>query len=220
MTSLHETRIVIADDHPIFRDGLKRLLESEAGFAVVAECADALEAVTAVHKLQPDILLLDVAMPNGGGLNALRELGGSSTTRVILLTAGIEARDVLQAIKLGAKGLVLKDAATRQLIDGIHRVMEGKFVMDADITDDLAGAIQRQESRTAQRYGLTAREREIVAAVASGESNKDIAARLSISQQTVKHHLTNIFDKTGISTRLELALLAIREDLTDASDAG
>lgn len=208
------TRIVIADDHPIFRDGLKRLLESETGFAVVGECADGTTAIATVNAMQPDILLLDVAMPNGGGLNALKELG-SVATRVILLTAAIEARDVLQAIKLGAKGLVLKEAATRQLIDGIHRVMQGKFVMDADVTDDLAGAIQRHESRTAQRFGLTAREREIVSAIAAGESNKDIATRLSISQQTVKHHLTNIFDKTGISTRLELALLAIKENLAD-----
>ena len=219
MTTPHTTRIVIADDHPIFRDGLKRLLESETGFQVVGECADGVEAVATVNELQPDIVLLDVAMPNGGGLNALKELA-SCASRTILLTAAIDARDVLQAIKLGAKGLVLKDAATRQLIDGIHRVMEGKFVMDADITDDLAAAIQRHESRSARRYGLTAREREIVAAIAAGESNKDIAARLSISQQTVKHHLTNIFDKTGISTRLELALLAIREDLADSgSDA-
>ncbi len=219
MTQPFTTRIVIADDHPIFRDGLKRLLESEAGFAVVGECADGLEAVAAVNRLQPDVLLLDVAMPNGGGMDALKELGHSAS-RIILLTAAIEAREVLQAIKLGAKGLILKDAATRQLIDGIHRVMEGKFVMDADVTDDLAAAIQRHESRSTQRYGLTAREREIVAAIAAGEANKDIAARLSISPQTVKHHLTNIFDKTGISTRLELALLAIRENLTDpGSDA-
>jgi len=214
MTTTHTTRIVIADDHPIFRDGLKRLLESEAGFEVVGECADGVPAVAVVSQLQPDVLLLDVAMPNGGGLNALKELGNGAT-RVVLLTAAIEARDVLQAIKLGARGLVLKEAATRQLIDGIHKVMQGKFVMDTDITDDLVGAIQRHESRTAQRYGLTAREREIVAAIAAGESNKDIATRLSISQQTVKHHLTNIFDKTGISTRLELALLAIRENLAD-----
>ena len=220
MNAPYNTRIIIADDHPIFRDGLKRLLESEAGFTVVGECKDGAEAIATVFESQPDILLLDVAMPNGGGLHVLKELATAST-RVILLTAAIEARDVLQAIKLGAKGLVLKEAATRQLIDGIHRVMEGKFVMDADITDDLAGAIQRQQSRTARRYGLTAREREIVAAVAAGESNKDIATRLSIRQQTVKHHLTNIFDKTGVSTRLELALLAIRENLTDSTaDAG
>lgn len=211
-TERGETRIVIADDHPIFRDGLKRLLESEPGFRVVGECADGVQAVALVATLQPDILLLDVSMPNGGGLSALAELT-ATPSRVILLTAAIDSRDVLQAIKLGAKGLVLKEAATRQLIDGIHRVLDGKFVMDADITDDLAAAIQRQESRSSARYGLTAREREIVAAIAAGETNKDIAARLSISQQTVKHHLTNIFDKTGISTRLELALLAIREDL-------
>ena len=207
-------RIVVADDHPIFRDGLKRLLESEPGFQVVGECADGSDAVARVRALEPDVLLLDVAMPRSSGLHALGELTGSPA-RIILLTAAIDARDVLQAIKLGARGLILKESATRQLIDGIHRVMDGKFVMDADITGDLAEAIQRHESRAVRRYGLTAREREIVAAIASGETNRDIAARLAISQQTVKHHLTNIFDKTGISTRLELALLAVRENLVD-----
>ena len=102
MTTPNETRIVIADDHPIFREGLKRLLESEAGFAVVGECADGQEAVAAVNELSPDILLLDVAMPNGGGLNVLKELG-HSTCRVILLTAGIEARDVPTGDKAGSE---------------------------------------------------------------------------------------------------------------------
>jgi DNA-binding NarL/FixJ family response regulator len=215
--TISSIRIVIADDHPIFRDGLKRLLESEPGFVVVGETPDGPSAVRAVQTLQPDILLLDVAMPNGGGLEALAALSGSPT-RVMLLTAAIEPKDLLQAIKLGARALVLKEAATRQLIDGIHRVIDGKFVIDDDETDDLASAIQRQESRTTRRYGLTPREREIVAAIAAGESNRDIATRLSISTQTVKHHLTSIFDKTGISTRLELALLAIREDLVQTSD--
>ncbi len=213
MTPPIQTRIVIADDHPIFRDGLRRLLESEPGFAIVGECADGGGAVSLVASLQPDVLLLDVAMPNGGGLGALAQLD-TAATKVILLTAAIEARDVLQAIKLGARGLVMKESATRQLIDGIHNVMDGKFVVDADVTNDLAVAIQRHESQSAKRYGLTAREREIIAAIAAGETNRDIAGRLSISTQTVKHHLTNIFDKTGISTRLELALLAIRENLT------
>ncbi len=214
MTVSTATTIVIADDHPIFRDGLRRLLESEPGFSVVGECADGVEAVAVVTALRPNVLLLDVAMPRGGGLEALASLGNSGHTHIILLTAAIESRDVLKAIKLGARGLVLKEAATRQLIDGIHRVMNGKFVMDADVTDDLAGAIQRHESKADRQYGLTARELEIVAAVAAGESNRDIGQRLAISTQTVKHHLTNIFDKTGISTRLELALLAVREGLT------
>ena len=124
----------------------------------------------------------------------------------------------MQAIKLGARGLILKDSATHQLIEGIHRVLEGKFVMDRDVTDDLATALQRQESRSVRRFGLTPREREIVAAIVAGESNRDIATRLSINTQTVKHQLTSIFDKTGISTRLELALLAIRERLVAMDD--
>jgi DNA-binding NarL/FixJ family response regulator len=218
MTTAATTRILIADDHPIFRDGLRHLLQSEPSFAVVGEASDGAAAVALVDELKPDVLLLDVAMPKGGGLDALAALAGRPV-RVILLTAAIDSRDVLHAIKLGARGLALKDSATRQLIDGIHRVIDGKFVMDQDVTDDLTAAIQKQESRSAKRYGLTAREREIVAAVVAGESNRDIALRLSISTQTVKHHLTSIFDKTGISTRLELALLAIREELVVDADS-
>lgn len=205
-------RILIADDHPIFRDGLRRLLESEPGFTVVGESADGTEAIALAKSLRPDILLLDVAMPRCDGLEALRALP-PDLTRVVLLTAAIEPADVLRAVKLGVRGVVLKEAATRQLIDGIHRVMAGKFLIDPEVTGELAGAIRRDDAPRGAQYGLTAREREIVSAIAAGDTNRDIAARLAISPQTVKHHLTSIFDKTGISTRLELALLAIREGL-------
>jgi two-component system nitrate/nitrite response regulator NarL len=175
-----QVRIAIADDHQIFRDGLKRLLESEPGFAVVAEASDGIDAIRMAHDAQPDVLLLDVAMPRMGGLDALAALANNGP-RVILLTAAIPPADLLKAIQFGARGVVMKESATRQLIDGIHRVME----------------------------------MEIVSAIADGQSNRQIAERLSISLQTVKHHLTSIFDKTGASNRLELALLAIREGVVD-----
>jgi two-component system nitrate/nitrite response regulator NarL len=208
-------RIAIADDHPIFRDGLRRLLESEHGFEVVAEGADGVDAMRVAREAQPDVLLLDVAMPRVGGLEALAapEVQG---TRVILLTAAIDQAELLRAIQLGARGVVLKESATRHLIDGIHRVMEGKFLIGEEIADDLAQAVRRVGASREKPYGLTARELEIVEAIAAGDSNRDIAARLNISLQTVKHHLTNVFDKTGTSTRLELALFAIRQGLVHA----
>lgn len=211
-----DIRIAIVDDHPIFRDGLRRLLESEPGFTVAGEGADGVDAVRLAQTVRPDVLLLDVAMPRMGGLETLSALQ-SAPARVILLTAAVEPGELLQAIRLGARGVVLKEAATRQLIDGIHRVMEGKYLLGSEVADDLAGAIRQAAPQRPRQFGLTARELEIVAAIVAGQSNRDIAAQLSISLQTVKHHLTSIFDKTGVSTRLELALFAIRQGLVDAS---
>lgn len=208
-------RIAIVDDHEIFRDGLRRLLESEHGFDVIAEGRDGIDALRLAREAKPDVLLLDVAMPRMGGLETLTapEVLG---TRVILLTAAIDPPELLRAVQLGTRGVVLKESATRHLIDGIHRVMEGKFLIGTEIADDLAQAVRGVGAVREKPYGLTPRELEIVEAVAAGDSNRDIAARLNISLQTVKHHLTNVFDKTGTSTRLELALFAIRQGLVNA----
>lgn len=208
-------RIAIADDHQIFRDGLRRLLESEPGFEVVAEAADGLEAVRVTRDVRPDVLLLDLAMPRMGGIETLGTAGIEST-RVILLTAAIDPSELLRAVQLGVRGVVLKESATRQLIEGIHRVVEGKLLLGKEVADDLAHAVQQAGMQRDRPYGLTPREIEIVEAIAAGESNREIAARLNISLQTVKHHLTSIFDKTGTSTRLELALFAIRQGIVDA----
>jgi two-component system, NarL family, nitrate/nitrite response regulator NarL len=208
-------RIVIADDHQIFRDGLKRLLESEPGFKVVAEAANGVDAVRVANEANPDILLLDVAMPRLGGIEAMAgaDLDG---TRIILLTAAIDPGELLRAVRLGARGIVLKESATRSLIEGIHRVMDGKLLMAPEIADDLAQALRQAGSQRERPYRLTPREVEIIEAIAAGDSNRDVAARLSISLQTVKHHLTSIFDKTGTSSRLELALFAIGHGIAKA----
>jgi DNA-binding NarL/FixJ family response regulator len=162
-------------------------------------------------------MLLDVAMPRMGVLEAIGAIR-VDVTRVIVLTAAIEPAEVLRAMQLGARGVVLKDSATRLLIDGIHRVMDDKYVVGAGVTDDAAQALRQAGAQAARPFALTARELEITSAIVAGHSNRDIADGLGISLQTVKHHLTSIFDKTSTSSRLELALLAIRQGIVRPDD--
>jgi two-component system, NarL family, nitrate/nitrite response regulator NarL len=212
-------RIVIADDHPIFRDGLRRLLETEADLKVIGEACDGAEAVKLARQLKPDILLLDLAMPRHPGLEALRELSnGSDGVRVILLTAAAEKNQIVEALQLGARGVVLKDSATQLLLKSIHTVMSGEYWVGRESVSNLVQYLRTLvqssgEEAKQRKFGLTPRELEIVSAVVAGYSNKEIAEYFKISEDTVKHHLSNIFDKLGVSTRLELALFAVNQSL-------
>jgi two-component system nitrate/nitrite response regulator NarL len=212
-------RILIADDHPIFRDGLKRLLESERGFKVVGEACDGVEAVNLVRQLKPEILLLDLAMPRRSGLEALREMSSDSeSVRVILLTAAAEKDQIVEALQLGARGVVLKDSATQILLKSVRAVMNGEYWVGRESVSNLVQYLRglvgtSGDTARKKRYGLTPRELEITSAVVAGYANKEIAEHFKISEDTVKHHLSNIFDKVGVSTRLELALFAVNQAL-------
>lgn len=214
-------RIVIADDHPIFRDGLRRLLETETDLKVIGEACDGAEAVKLARQLKPDILLLDLAMPRQHGLEALREMSTSSnqgSVRIILLTAAAEKKQIVEALQLGARGVVLKDSATQLLLKSIYTVMAGEYWVGRESVSNLVQYLRNlmqssgEEARQ-RKFGLTPRELEIVSAVVAGYSNKEIAEYFKISEDTVKHHLSNIFDKLGVSTRLELALFAVNQSL-------
>jgi two-component system nitrate/nitrite response regulator NarL len=214
-------RIVIADDHPIFRDGLRRLLEAEPKFAVIGEACDGAEAVKLARQLKPDILLLDLAMPRHPGLEALREMNSGSaphSVRIILLTAAAEKNQIVEALQLGARGVVLKDSATQLLLKSIDTVMAGEYWVGRESVSNLVQYLRTliqssgEEARQ-KKFGLTPRELEIVSAVVAGYANKEIAEYFKISEDTVKHHLSNIFDKLGVSTRLELALFAVNQSL-------
>jgi two-component system nitrate/nitrite response regulator NarL len=212
-------RIVTVDDHPIFRDGLRRLLEAEPDLAVVGEAVDADEAITLARTLSPDIVLLDVAMPKTSGLDVLQALVQMPGARVIILTAAIDKADIIKALQLGARGVVLKESATGLLMKAIRIVMEGGYWVGRESVSDLLLALQslgpspdRAESLPA--FSLTQRELQIVALVVEAAGNRKIAETLAISEKTVKHHLTNIFEKLGVSSRLELALFAAQHRLT------
>ena len=213
------TRILIADDHPIFRDGLRRLLESEPELEVVGEAQDGAEAVKMTQRLKPDILLLDLAMPRVTGLGTLKELEEHGlNTKTIMLTAQIERPEIVTALQLGARGVVLKEAATQLLLKSIRCVMDGQFWVGREGVADLVQMLRQMMSEDEGRkphFGLTRRELDIVGAIVAGFANKDIARKFSISEDTVKHHLTNIFDKTGVSNRLELALFAVDHKIVD-----
>jgi two-component system nitrate/nitrite response regulator NarL len=212
-------RILIADDHPIFRDGLKRLLESEGEFKVIGEACDGVEAVALARQLIPEIMLLDLAMPRRQGLETLRELASDArSVRVILLTAAAEKEQIVEALQLGARGVVLKDSATQILLKSIRAVMNGEYWVGRESVSNLVQYLRTlvtPASALPQRnkYRLTPRELEIIAAVVAGFANKEIAQYFKISEDTVKHHLSNIFDKVGVSSRLELALFAVNQSL-------
>jgi two-component system, NarL family, nitrate/nitrite response regulator NarL len=215
MTSSTSLRIVIADHQTIFREGLKRLLETEPGISVVGATGDATEAVRLVRELQPDVLLLELAMT--GGLDVLKRLV-STQVKALALTAHADKNAIMEALHYGVRGVVLKESPTELLFKSIRKVAENQYWIGRDDVAMVIEAMrtQAQQAETAKRvdrFRLTPREMDIVEAVAAGESNKGIAQRLKLSEDTVKHHISNVFDKLGVFSRLELALFAINHQL-------
>jgi two-component system, NarL family, nitrate/nitrite response regulator NarL len=215
-----EVRILIADDHTIFRDGLKTMIAGEQGFQVVGEASDGDEVIQLVEILDPDILLLDLLMPKVSGLEVLKSLADKRTkARSIILSGAADGGDISRAFELGARGIVLKESATTLLFKSITAVIAGKYWIGQTSVATLAQSLNhyRDSAKNTKKksFGLTEREMEIVRAVVSGYPNKEIAGQYGISEQTVKHHITNIFDKLGVYNRLELTLFVFHHNLIE-----
>jgi len=214
-------RIVVADDHPVVRFGVKNMLMSEPGFEVVGEAEDGDVAIQQTLELEPDILLLDLLMPRLPGLEAMRAIMAKSPrVKIVLLTSTITTQQVIEALQIGARGIVLKDSVADDLSESLRAVLGGDYWIGGQRVANLLAALHELMAQAAavperKTYGLTPRELEVVTCIVEGCSNKDIAKQFTISEETVKRHLSNVFDKTGVSTRLELALFAIRHKLVD-----
>ncbi len=217
----HRIRILIADDHLLFRDGVRKLLSAVADFNVVAEAGHGDEVLEMTARHQPEVVLLDLNMPGQDGLVTLQRLRSAHPeVRVILLTSSEEKDEVLQAVRFGTAGIVQKSTPTELLIKSIRKVHAGEMWLDRSTTAEVVRQFacknelpKRIAGRERESNSLSTREREIVALVSQGFKNKEMAEKMFISEQTVKNHLHNIFDKLGVSDRLELALYAIHHNL-------
>lgn len=205
-------RIVVADDHPMFRAGVVSSLAANADFEVVGEGSSGAEAVELAEKFQPDVCLLDIAMPDGG-LVAARDITASlPQTKVVMLTVSEDEDDLLAAMKAGASGYVLKGAPASELMNVLKTVNAGEVY----VAPGLAWGLLREMSkpRSAPLDELSTREREVLELVAAGLSNQEIGERLGLAEKTIKHYMTSILGKLRVRSRVEAALLAYREGIT------
>jgi two-component system, NarL family, response regulator NreC len=214
-TRERKIRILLADDHTVVRRGLRLLLEGQPEFSVVAEASDGKQAVEEAEASRPDVVVLDVAMPNLNGIEAThRILAALPNVAVVILSMHSDEGYVLRALKAGAKGYLLKDAAESDLIEAIKTVTRGKTFFSAEITkmlaEDYVREIRARGSEDSYEL-LTPREREILQLLAEGKSNKDIAGMLNLSLYTVETHRRNLQDKLNVHSFAELILYAVRK---------
>lgn len=208
--------VLIADDHPVVRVGVRNILASAPEFLVIGECSDGEATLAAVQSLTPNLLILDLAMPRMSGVEVLRALRSTAPAVITLvLAATVDRRQTVEVLRLGARGILLKDVVADRLTTACREVLAGRYWLNDQTVTDIVKAMAEPASLQLSDpvATLTARQLEIVNAVVEGRSNKDIADKLSISEETVKRHLTIIFDKTGMSTRLELAMYAVKHGI-------
>lgn len=202
-------RLLLADDHRMFRQGLREMIERKTDWEVVGEAANGRETLELVERLNPDILLLDIQMPEPNGVAVAQRLAQSHPqVKIIMLTMYREDQHLVEAIQAGARAYLLKDADAQELISIVGRVQRGESALDPALTARVFDALRRLSAKEAENEQLTEREREILRLVAGGLENRAIAARLHLSEKTVGNRLSEIFQKLGVTNRTQAALLA------------
>lgn len=219
---MNKIRILLADDHSLFREGLRSLLEDQDDVEIVGEAEDGLEAIRLVAQLNPNIVLMDINMPVVNGVEATRTiLRENGKVDIIILTMYPQDEHVFEALKAGAKAYLLKDTRSRKLLEVIRSVSKGQAVIDAEMTARLLNEFRRlsdqNDPKPARIEELTDQERKILTLVADGASNKDIAIELNLSERTIKNYLSVIFQKLQVNNRTEAAIRAMKDGLVDRS---
>ena len=214
-------RVLIIDDHTLFRSGIKLLLERQQGFEVVGEAGDGLDGAKRAKKLKPDVVLLDLHMPGTSGLAAIPLLLEEVPhAQIIMLTVSEDAEDLLDALRAGARGYLLKNIETEFLLDSIRRAAVGESVMSAQMAGKLADAIRKPKtgnlSTVTDSADLSPREREVIIMLARGGSNKEIARALDMAESTVKIHVQGILRKLNLSSRVQAAVYAVEHGLVES----
>lgn len=214
-------RVMICDDHALFRRGLHMVLESEEGMAVVGEAEDGEEAIRKAQELAPDVVLMDVRMPRVTGIEAARAIAEvHPSTKIVMLTVSDEEDDLYDAIKAGATGYLLKEISIEEVADAIRAVVSGQSLISPSMASKLLTeftnlARKADEKQAVPSPRLTDRELEVLKLVAQGMSNREIAGELYISENTVKNHVRNILEKLHLHSRMEAVVYAVREKLLD-----
>jgi NarL family two-component system response regulator LiaR len=216
---MDEITILIADDHPIVREGLRTLLSSQRGLKLVGEAVDGIEAVSMAQSLKPDIILMDLVMPRKDGIQAIREIKKTTPgARILILTSFAEDDRVLSAFKAGAIGYVLKDSLPQELLKAIQNVYRGEPSLSSPVTlkllHELSGELGNEDVIEEE---LTEREIEVLKLVAQGLSNQEIADQLSLSEWTIRSRVSTILEKLQLTNRTQAALYAIKKGIVDVS---
>lgn len=203
-------RIVVADDHPLYREGVVRCLAEDSDFAVVGQASDALSAIDIVTRERPDVVLLDLSMPGGGGMSALKAIRGLDPAPVVaMLTVSENDDDVLQALKAGALGYILKGVGGRDLLSIVRDLSAGRSYVSPALAAQILNAMRQVSHSPAHPVDdLSKREQDILRLVAEGRSNKEVGRELDLQEKTVKHYMTGILQKLHVRNRTEAALMA------------